>query len=55
MMRILTVGHSYVVSMNRRLAREWALEGHDVTVAAPDFYHADLRPMHCETGENEPF
>jgi glycosyltransferase involved in cell wall biosynthesis len=54
-MRILTVGHSYVVSMNRRLAREWALEGHDVTVAAPDFYHADLRPMHCETGENEPF
>ena len=54
-MRILTVGHSDVVSMNRRLAREWALEGHDVTVAAPDFYHADLRPMHCETGENEPF
>lgn len=54
-MRILTVGHSYVVSMNRRLAREWALEGHDVTVAAPDFYHADLRPMHCETGENEQF
>ena len=54
-MRILTVGHSYVVSMNRRLAREWALAGHEVTVAAPDFYHADLRPMHCETGENEPF
>lgn len=54
-MRILTVGHSYVVAMNRRLPREWALAGHDVTVAAPAFYHADLRPMACEPGENEGF
>jgi len=54
-MRILTVGHSYVVAMNRRLPQEWALAGHDVTVAAPAFYHADLRAMACETGADEAF
>jgi glycosyltransferase involved in cell wall biosynthesis len=54
-MRILTIGHSYVVAMNRRLAQEWALAGHHVTVAAPAFYHADLRPMECETGQDEAF
>lgn len=54
-MRILTVGHSYVVAMNRRLPQEWALAGHEVTVAAPAFYHADLRPLECETGESEGF
>ena len=54
-MRIITIGHSYVVAMNRRLPHEWALAGHDVTVAAPAFYHADLKPMTCEVGQNEPF
>lgn len=54
-MRILTLGHSYVVAMNRRLAHEWAEAGHEVTVAAPMFYHADLKPMSCEESSGEPF
>ena len=54
-MRILTIGHSYVVAMNRRLPHEWALAGHNVTVAAPAFYHADLKPMVCEDGPDEPY
>ncbi len=54
-MRILTVGHSYVVSMNRLMPLEWALAGHDVTVAAPQFYHADLRPMPCDPIGQAPF
>jgi glycosyltransferase involved in cell wall biosynthesis len=41
--------------MNRRLPQEWALAGHEVTVAAPAFYHADLRPMECERGLDEAF
>lgn len=54
-MRIITIGHSYVVAMNRRLPHEWALAGHDVTVVPPAFYHADLKPMYCEKGFEEPF
>jgi len=54
-MRIITIGHSYVVAMNRRLPHEWALAGHDVTVVAPAFYHADLKPMACEPAHDVPY
>jgi glycosyltransferase involved in cell wall biosynthesis len=49
--RLLTVGHSYVVALNRRLAHELARAGAgrwDVTVAAPRFVHGDLRPISLE-------
>jgi glycosyltransferase involved in cell wall biosynthesis len=42
--RLLTVGHSYVVSLNRRLAREVsrAARGRwELTCATPRFFHAD--------------
>lgn len=45
MKAILTVGHSYVVGLNRRLAHEMAVAGAgqwDVTVAAPRTYAGDL-------------
>jgi glycosyltransferase involved in cell wall biosynthesis len=48
-LRILTIGHSYCVAMNRALVREVARDpGFDVTVAAPSFYHGDLRPIVLE-------
>ena len=49
--RMLTVGHSYVVSLNRRLAHELSQAGRgrwDVTVAAPSFMYGDLRPIRLE-------
>ena len=49
--RLLTVGHSYVVAQNRRLAHEMALEGAgewDVTVAAPSRLRGDLRDIELE-------
>ena len=54
--RLLTVGHSYAVALNRRLADEMhrtpALPGErpwEVTVAAPLFAHGDLRPIALES------
>jgi glycosyltransferase involved in cell wall biosynthesis len=50
-LRLLTIGHSYVVAMNRRLADAIAAAGAgewEVTAAAPRFFHADLRPMALE-------
>jgi glycosyltransferase involved in cell wall biosynthesis len=49
--RLLTVGHSYVVALNRRLAHELARAGGDrweVTAAAPQFVRGDLRPIALE-------
>jgi len=49
--KLLTVGHSYVVALNRRLADEIARQSDgawDVTVAAPLFVHGDLRPIPME-------
>ena len=47
--RLLTLGHSYVVAMNRRLAHEMALEGEwEVTAAAPDRFPGDLREIALE-------
>jgi len=45
MKRLLTIGHSYVVGLNRRLPDEMARQGSDrwsVTVAAPSSYAGDL-------------
>src|SRR5262245_13365803 len=49
--RLLTIGHSYVVALNRRLAHELARAGGDrweVTAAAPQFVRGDLRPIALE-------
>src|SRR5262249_30961373 len=49
--RLLTVGHSYVVALNRRLAHELARARAgrlEVTAAAPQFVHGDLRPIALE-------
>jgi phosphatidyl-myo-inositol dimannoside synthase len=48
-LRILTIGHSYCVAMNRALVREVARDPElEVTVAAPSFFHGDLRPIVLE-------
>ncbi|HEV3329863.1 MAG TPA: glycosyltransferase [Bryobacteraceae bacterium] len=47
--RLLAIGHSYVLAVNRATIREVARDpSFDITVAAPSFYHGDLRPIHCE-------
>jgi glycosyltransferase involved in cell wall biosynthesis len=49
--RLLTIGHSYVVGQNRRLAHEMALAGAgqwDVTAAAPAALQGDLRRIELE-------
>ncbi|MCE9561939.1 MAG: glycosyltransferase family 4 protein [Planctomycetes bacterium] len=49
--RLLTVGHSYTVGLNRRLADEMARQGAgrwEVTAVAPAFVHGDLRPIRLE-------
>jgi glycosyltransferase involved in cell wall biosynthesis len=54
--RLLTVGHSYVVALNRRLAHEMARVGGgvwEVYVAAPQFVHGDLRPIPLEVRPDE--
>ncbi|MFP2912627.1 glycosyltransferase family 4 protein [Pyxidicoccus sp. 3LFB2] len=46
--RLVTVSHSYVVTLNRRLANEMARVGGgewDVTAVAPRFFHGDLSPI----------
>ncbi|MEP7340596.1 MAG: glycosyltransferase family 4 protein [Acidobacteriota bacterium] len=45
-LRILSIGHSYVIASNRALIREVAHDpGFEVTIAAPEFFHGDLRPL----------
>jgi len=54
--KLLTVGHSYVVALNRRLANEISREGRgswEVTAAAPTFLHGDLRDIHMELIDGE--
>jgi glycosyltransferase involved in cell wall biosynthesis len=49
--RLLTIGHSYVVALNRRLAHEMAKVGRgewDVTCVAPSKMAGDLRPIELE-------
>jgi len=49
--QLLSIGHSYVVSLNRRLVNEMARLGQDtweVTAIAPKFMYGDLRPLSLE-------
>jgi glycosyltransferase involved in cell wall biosynthesis len=49
--RLLSIGHSYVVSLNRRLVNEMARLGKDewkVTAIAPKIMHGDLRSTKLE-------
>ncbi|MBV8072847.1 MAG: glycosyltransferase family 4 protein [Acidobacteriaceae bacterium] len=47
--RILAIGHSYALRVNRAIAREVAKDDDfQVTIAAPNFFQGDLRPVHCE-------
>lgn len=57
--RLLSIAHSYVVGMNRRLAHELALAdgaNWEVTAVAPTFFHGsnDLRPVQLELAATEP-
>jgi glycosyltransferase involved in cell wall biosynthesis len=59
-LRLLSIGHSYVVGLNRRLTREIALAGSprwEITVAAPAYYSGknDLRPVQLERLPGEPY
>jgi len=54
--KLLSIGHSYVVKLNRRLVNEMARLGMgewEITVVAPAFVWGDLRPMHLELDQNE--
>lgn len=54
--QLLTVGHSYVVAENRRLAHEMAIQGRGrwrVTAIAPASFPGDLGPLRCESIEQE--
>ena len=54
--RLITIGHSYVVAENRRLAHEMALAGHGkwtVTAVAPESFRGDLRRIELEPIEGE--
>ena len=47
--RLLTVGHSYAVALNRRLADEVARAGGwDVLTVGPTWVRGDLRPIAFE-------
>ena len=48
--RLLSIGHSYVAAVNRRLAHEMACAGDwEVTAAAPSLFHGELRPITLES------
>lgn len=48
-LKVLTIGHSYCVAMNRAVVREVARDPEfDITVAAPRYFHGDLRPINIE-------
>jgi len=48
-LRILTIGHSYCVALNRAIVREVARDpDFEVTVASPSFFQGDLRPIVME-------
>lgn len=56
--KILMLGHSYVVALNRRLCREVAIVGGDhvdVTVAAPAFFQGDFGPITLDRGAGDPY
>lgn len=52
--RLLTIAHSYVVALNRRLAEEMArADGWEVVAAAPKMYAGDLGPIAFEISAGE--
>jgi glycosyltransferase involved in cell wall biosynthesis len=52
--RLISIGHSYVVGVNRRLAHEMARAGGwEVTVVAPSLFPGDAGPIAFEPQENE--
>jgi glycosyltransferase involved in cell wall biosynthesis len=52
--RLLTIAHSYVVALNRRLASEMARHGDwEVVAAAPTSYAGDLGPIALEQNGDE--
>jgi glycosyltransferase involved in cell wall biosynthesis len=54
--RLLTIGHSYAVAVNRRLAQALAARGDwDVTVAAPHRFRGDFREHVLEPAPGEQF
>lgn len=55
-LRLLTLGHSYVVALNRRLPHEIARVGGgrwEVTAVAPRFVRSELRDISLEVGADE--
>lgn len=53
---LLTIGHSYVVTENRRLAHEMAVQGGGrwrVMAIAPERYRGDLGPIHARRAAGE--
>lgn len=55
--RLLTISHSYIVALNRRLAAELSRAGDGdwlVTAVAPRRYHGDLRDITLEQMPEEP-
>ena len=58
-LKLLSLGHSYVVGLNRRLAHEMSRIGRDkweVTIVAPEYFHGwkDLRPEYLKILPDEP-
>ncbi|MBN1209563.1 MAG: glycosyltransferase family 4 protein [Myxococcaceae bacterium] len=54
--RLVSVSHSYVVTLNRRLANELARVGAgrwEVTAVAPRFFHGDLSPITLQREPDE--
>jgi glycosyltransferase involved in cell wall biosynthesis len=48
-MKLLAIGHSYVLAVNRAVLRALAADhGFTITVGAPQDYAGDLRPLRCE-------
>jgi glycosyltransferase involved in cell wall biosynthesis len=54
--RLVSISHSYVVTLNRRLANEMARVGArrwEVTAVAPRFFHGDLSPIKLQREPHE--
>lgn len=54
-MRILSIGHSYVVSGNRVVLERLGRRGVEVTIAAPRWVAGDLRPIELEPRDGAPY
>ncbi|NOK20581.1 glycosyltransferase family 4 protein [Corallococcus carmarthensis] len=55
--KLVTVSHSYVVTLNRRLANEMTRVGAgrwDITAVAPRAFHGDLGPLVLQRDPSEP-